>query len=408
MEGHYFRKSHRPVPVPQKAEAASSSYIGFDRHDTHAALAAGAGDGVLVCERPGGAGEVSLVYTSTPSHTALDNSGFYSGGRYHWGRLTSPVCETTSRFDTLIPSWQAKTPTGTWVELEVRVRSGGAWTQWFGMGVWASGTGSVERHSVDGQEEGSWRVLTDTLQSTGPVFADAYRYRLTLFTEEWSVSPSVRSVCVAVSDSCRHGEYLEAQGDRSLWGRELAVPVRSQMVYPDGGEAWCSPVSLSMVMAYWADRTGKKDLDQPVPAVVRRTYDYTYGGNGNWPFNTAYASSLGFDASVRRFDSLGQVERCVAAGLPVVASIAWKGNELSGAPIPESEGHLLVIRGFDHLGNVVVNDPAGCDDSRVRRVYRRDEFARAWFYSGSGGVAYLVYPDGSAPDRTVDAVRGSR
>jgi hypothetical protein len=62
--------------------------------------------------------------------------------------------------------------------------------------------------------------------------------------------------------------------------------------------------------------------------------------------------------------------------LPVVASIAWKNGQLSGTPIPESEGHLLVIRGFDPLGNVV-NDPAGYDDSRVRRFYRRHEFARA-------------------------------
>lgn len=406
MEEHCFRKSHASTSVPEEAVPASSSYIGFDRHDTHSALAAGTGDGILVRERPGGAGEVNLTSASTPSHTAFDGSGFYNGGRYCWGRLTSPVYETATRFDTLIPSWRATTPAGTWLELEVRVRSCGAWTRWFGMGVW--GTGSVERHSVDGQEEGSWRVLTDTLQSTGPVFADAYQYRLTLFSEEWGVSPSVRSVSIAVSDSCRHGEYLGAPDDGSFWGRELAVPARSQMVYPDGGEAWCSPVSLSMVMAYWADRTGRRDLDQPVPVVARGTYDYTYGGNGNWSFNTAYASSLGFDASARRFDSLGQVERCVVAGVPVVASIAWKRGELFGAPISESEGHLLVIWGFDASGNVVVNDPAGRDDSRVRRVYRRDEFARAWFCSGSGGVAYLVYPDGSAPDRAVDAVRGSR
>jgi hypothetical protein len=379
--------------------------VNFDRHNTYAALSDGKKEGVSVRGLSGGMGEVRLV---SALYTAFDGSGFYNGGRCQWGWLTSPLYETAARFDTLIPSWEATTPAGTWMELEVRVRSGGAWTRWFGMGVWASGTSSVERHSVNGQEAGSWRVLTDTLQSTGPVFADAYRYRLTLVTEEWGVSPSVRGVSLAVLDSCRHGEYLDVPGDGSFWGWELPVPACSQMVYPDGGEAWCSPVSLSMVMAYWSDRTGKKDLDQLVPAVVRGTYDYTYGGNGNWPFNTAYASSLGFDASVRRFDSLGQVERCVAAGLPIVASIAWKRGELSGAPIPESEGHLLVIRGFDSSGNVIVNDPAGCDDSRVRRVYRRDEFARAWFCSGSGGVAYLVYPDGSAPDRAVDAVRGSR
>jgi hypothetical protein len=52
---------------------------------------------------------------------------------------------------------------------------------------------------------------------------------------------------------------------------------------------------------------------------------------------------------------------------------------------------LLVILGFDSSGNVIVNDPAGSDDSEVRRVYQRDEFASAWF-SGSGGIAYLVYP----------------
>lgn len=365
----------------------------FDRCDTRAALAAGTGDGVLVGEEPGGVAGVSLSSTSTSSRTAFDSSGFYNGGRYHWGQLTSPVCEIADRFDTLVPSWQANTPAGTWMELEIRVCSGGVWTRWFGMGVWASGTESVKRHSVDGQEGGSWRVLTDTLQNTDPVFADTYQYRLTLFTERWSVSPSVRALSIAVSDSCRYEEPPETPGDGGFWGWELPVPARSQMVYPDGGEAWCSPVSLSMVMAYWANRTGREDLDQPVPAVVRGTYDYTYGGHGNWPFNTAYASSLGFDASVRRFEALGQVERWVSVGVPIIASVAWEGGELSGAPVPSSEGHLLVIRGFDSSGNVVVNDPAGRDDSRVRRVYRRDELARAWFCSGSGGIAYLVYPD---------------
>ena len=363
-----------------------------DRYDVRAALFTGSKNGVSVRGLPGGAGEIVLASVASSPHAATDVLGFYNGGRYHWGRLTSPAYETATRFDTLIPSWEAKTPAGTWVELEVRVRSGGVWTGWFKMGVWASGIESVKRHSVDGQKVGDWLVSIDTLQNIGFVFADAYRYRLTLFTEEWGTSPAVRGVRLTVSDSRRHGEHLGTPGDESLWGRELAVPAHSQMVYPNGGEAWCSPVSLSMVMAYWAHRTGREDLNQPVPAVVRGTYDHTYEGNGNWPFNTAYASSFGLGASVERFGSLGQVERWVAAGVPVVASIAWRGGELSGAPMPESGGHLSVIRGFDPSGNVIVNDPAGRDDSRVRRVYRRDEFARAWFCSGSGGVAYLVCP----------------
>jgi len=89
----------------------------------------------------------------------------------------------------------------------------------------------------------------------------------------------------------------------------------------------------------------------------------------------------------------------VAARVPVVASITWNKGELSESPIPESGGHLLMIRGVDAAGNVVVNDPAGYDDSQVRRVYNREELARAWT-SGSGGIAYLVCPGATVIDRT--------
>jgi Peptidase_C39 like family len=100
---------------------------------------------------------------------------------------------------------------------------------------------------------------------------------------------------------------------------------------------------------------------------------------------------------VSRLSSIEQVEWWIDAGVPVVASVAWDNGygeqTLSGAPLESSDGHLLVILAFDSSENVIVNDPAGSDDSQVRRVYRRDEFARAWF-SGSGGIVYLVYPIG--------------
>jgi len=386
-------------PGAPEAGAESSSYVDFDRYDTYAALSEGEQDGVTVSELPGGAGEVSLA--SAP-YAAFDGSGFYNGGSYYWGWLTSPVYGTTTPFDTLVPSWEAVTPSGTWVELEVRARSGDGWTPWFDMGVWASGSESVWRHSVNGQRSGAWEVLADTVRSNGLAYADAYQYRLTLFSKQRGVSPSVWGVSVAASDSYRHGENLGAALDTGVWGWELKVPARSQMVYPQGGEIWCSPTSLSMVMAYWAGQTGDPSLDQSVPTVAAGTYDYAYQGWGNWPFNTAYASAYGLKAAVSRFSSVEQLERWIEVGVPVVASIAWDNTnaqrQLSGAPLTWSDGHLLVVRGFDSSGNVIVNDPAGSDDSQVRRVYYRGEFARAWF-SGSGGVVYLVYPPGwSIPD----------
>ena len=63
------------------------------------------------------------------------------------------------------------------------------------------------------------------------------------------------------------------------------------MVYPDGGEVWCSPTSTSMVLAYWAGDTGP--CEPRVRAAVEGVYDWVYDGHGNWPFNTAYAATAG-------------------------------------------------------------------------------------------------------------------
>ncbi len=371
------------VVEPGTANAASTPYIHFDRYTSYKALSSGNKSGIVVRKLSDGSGVVRLA------RQQRDGYG---------GSLTSPVYKTQVRADTFNPSWNASTPSGTWMRLQLQTHSGGSWTGWMNMGIWSSRTDTVKRHSVDGQKSGSWRVYTDTLQSVGPVFADAYRYRLTLYTKKRDVTPTVRGLFVTSSDSYRNGEWPGVPADKNVWGKSLPVPARSQMIYKDGGEVWCSPTSLSMVMAYWANQTGRKGLNQSVPTVARGTYDYTYRGNGNWPFNAGYASSLGLRASVNRFGSLPQIERWIHAGIPVIASIAWNNNasgtRLTGAPIPVSSGHILVIRGFTRSGDMIVNDPAASSNSGVTRTYDRAEFARAWLKTGSGGIVYLVYPNG--------------
>jgi Peptidase_C39 like family len=374
--------------------AQTTSYIDLDQYKEYDDFAAGTKNRVKLTKLANGDGWVSL---GNP-RSATDTTGSYNGGRYYWGTLTSPVYETSTRFDTLVPSWNASTPAGTWMELEVRVRSSGNWSRWFNMGVWAKGTTDIKRHSVNAQSWGAWAVYTDTLQSSGPVFANAYRYRLKLMASKPTLSPTVRKVSAVSSDSYRHGDSLGVAALERAWGRNLAVPARSQMVYEEGGEVWCSPTSLSMVMAYWSNTIGKKRWNQTVPTVVRGTYDHVYRGWGNWPVNTAYASHFGLEATVSRFGQIEQVERWIDAGIPVIASIAWdnrvSSKQLTGAPLTSSDGHLLVIRGFTSSGDVIVNDPAASSDSGVPRVYDRQEFSRAWLQTGSGGVVYLVHPGG--------------
>jgi hypothetical protein len=95
------------------------------------------------------------------------------------------------------------------------------------------------------------------------------------------------------------------------------------------------------------------------------------------------------------------VELWISKKVPVITSISWRRGDLTGAPIPVSSGHLLVIRGFIRSGDMIVNDPAAEGNTGVRRVYQREEFSRAWLERGSGGVAYLVYPEGwQTPGRT--------
>lgn len=390
------------------AAQTTTPYVHLDRHETYKRFSeARVKDGVAVQQAQDGGG---LVRLGTNPRAATDSSNTYNGGRYYYGTLVSRVYEPRRAFDVLVPSWNARTPRGTWLKLDVRVRSGGKWSAWFTVGIWASGTPDIKRRSVSKQNP-RWEVDVDTLRGRNGAQAGAYQYRLRLMSATRDRSPVVRKLAFATSQSWKHGRPIGVPALERAWGKNLNVPARSQMVYPDGGEVWCSPTSLAMVMQYWAARTGQKNLEQSVPAVARGVRDFSYGW-GNWPFNTAYASAYGLEGTVSRFAQIEQVERWIDAGIPVIASVAWNNNHsgqrLSGAPLRVSYGHLLVIRGFTRSGDVIVNDPAGADDSKVRRVYDRAEFERAWLRNpySSGGAVYLIHPRGWATPGSY-AARGS-
>ena len=182
----------------------------------------------------------------------------------------------------------------------------------------------------------------------------------------------------------------------------LAVPTYSQMVhnghYPQwggGGEAWCSATSTAMVLGYYGISPAPTGIapghvDAVVDHTARMVYDHGYRGTGNWAFNTAYAATLvAGDSYVTRMRDLREAEDQIAAGVPVIASIAFGRNQLTGAQISSSIGHLMVIVGFEPDGDVVVNDPAGASNGEVRRVYDRAQFERIWL-AASGGTAYVI------------------
>ena len=326
-----------------------------------------------------------------------------AGRSWSWSRWTSWWVQPGQSFTELLPSWNAVTPAGTAVQVQARVRSSsGRISGWKVMGTWATRDAGFRRTSGTTQSDSVASVSTDTLRARPGVTLTRYQLRaVPLRVPSSAATPTVRSLQAVAS---RPVTTLPVTSRRLLPARTLNVPRYSQMThrgqYPQygaGGQAWCSPTSLSMLLGYYRalpSRTNyawvnKSYADPWVDHVARLVYDYGYHGAGNWAFNTAYAANLTGDAFVTRLTSLREAERFIAAGIPLAASISFSRGQLTGAPISATAGHLVVIAGFTGTGNVVVNDPAASSNSTVRRVYDRGQFERAWLRKSSGTV-YVV------------------
>jgi hypothetical protein len=288
------------------------------------------------------------------------------------------------------PSWSAEAPEGTSVRLLLRAQLDDRWTGWYALGEWSSDP--ALRRSLPSQPDADGEVATDTLVLRQP--AQAIQWRVELCGSAGS-APLLRSFAVALDPPAVDPDVAPPTPIAPL-----PVPELSQMVYPGDGPAWCSPTSLTMLLAYWFARTGASQLapfvdQQAVPKLVApAVYDREYQGTGNWPFNTAYAATLGLEAYVVQLRDLHDLAQWLAAGVPIVASIAWQPGDLDGAPVGHSNGHLLVVLGITASGDVIVNDPAADPrrDEPVRRVYPGAQFSRAW--ARSGRTVYLLYPPG--------------
>ncbi|WP_424214842.1 peptidase C39 family protein [Streptomyces sp. BI20] len=340
---------------------------------------------------------------------------------------TSPAHRTDVAATELVASWNAEVPAGSWLTVELRpTYRDGVEGPWWTLGHWAEEDADIRRTSVDGQGDDRAAVSTDTLavkDPAGPHRITHWRFRLTLRRRPGSaVTPVVRLVGAMASAVPNRFEVPASSPGKA---RELAVPRHSQEVhrgrypeYDNGGEAWCSPTSCTMVLEYWGRRPDparlawvRPEYDDPqVCDAARRTYDLAYGGCGNWSFNAAYlASHRGLAAVVARFDSLAAAETLIAAGIPLITSQSFLAEELTGAGYGTA-GHLMALVGFTADGDPVLNDPHAPTNPAVRRVYRRHEWETVWLrtkrrnaagktVSGGGGIAYVCVPDRPAPSQ---------
>lgn len=161
----------------------------------------------------------------------------------------------------------------------------------------------------------------------------------------------------------------------------LEVPPRSQYAV-ESERGWCSPAAISMLNAYHG-------LDVDVAETARAVFDRSYNSTGNWSFNVAFSGSLGLRAAVVYLRNLEHAQRLIEAGIPIAISYSWQADELPGAPLAHSDGHLAVLCGFTYSGDCAMNDPAA---PNVRVVYPRGAIEKIW--QRNNGVAYTVAPAG--------------
>ena len=325
------------------------------------------------------------------------------------GVWTSPWFQTGFGFTELVSSWNADTPAGTWIQIDMRATTDrGTTTKWYTMGRWAFGDGDIQRTSVGGQGDADGFVSIDTFFAKDHPLT-SYQLRVTLNRVAGSsATPRLTRIGAVASDPINSNPYVPSATTMTK-AIDLRVPSYSQEIhageYPQfdgGGEAWCSPTSTSMVVAYWGRGPARSDyayvyadypnvVDPWVDYAARYTFDYHYDGAGNWPFNTAYAAHFGLEAEVTQLHSLAEAEQFIKAGIPLVASIAFEPNKLDGFLFRGTDGHLLVIGGFTAGGDVISYDPASASDATVRHVYDRAQFEKAWM-SASGGIVYVIHP----------------
>jgi hypothetical protein len=140
-----------------------------------------------------------------------------------------------------------------------------------------------------------------------------------------------------------------------------------------------------------------RGVDASVQTVASLARDPDFQIYGNWPRSIQAAYALGVPGHLTRFGSWADVERVLAAGQPIIASIIVdRPGDLRGAPYDTTAGHLIVLTGLTESGDVFVNDPAVADARAGQLVYRRADLSRVWL-ANTQGTAYILLPRTTVP-----------
>jgi len=299
------------------------------------------------------------------------------------GAYISRSFETEFPFDEVVITWNCRQSGGGYLVSSVRAsKDGRNWTSWYEIAAWPG--------LQSGREVGAKRDEEGYINEDYLVLRQKHNYvqfRFDLKSPDDAAEIYLERTYLVSTDT--RANYFASRrpsppADLELPEVNLEVPYLSQQKLPDS-ISWktCSPTSLTMVMNFHGLKVSPLE-------VAEKCYDAHNDIYGNWPYNIAAARGYGFSSWVDRHNSFGEIAGELQQGFPVILSIAFGKGELKGSPVSQTDGHLIVARGFTPQSDVICNDPAFHNPRDGVIVYNRDELEKAW--TGHHGVAYHLRP----------------
>ena len=270
----------------------------------------------------------------------------------------------------LLPSLALVTSRPYALRFEISGRRGRTWTSWVATTTLGDDAFLPLATATDGLT-----ADIDEIHATPPV--DAVRLRVRIGGDLDGLTDAPWLVTLSAWDGAPAPAVKQP-----LSAVRLTVPARTQLNEPEDVRLRiCSPTSVGMAMEYFHRVVPTMTLADAVFHAPTDRY-------GVWPAAVRAAAAHGVPGYLLRFPDWAAASWCLERALPIVASIRFSAGELTGAPIPDTTGHLVVITGLTG-DDVLVNDPVAPDVGSVPRRYNRDEFTRAWL--DRSGVGYVFF-----------------
>ena len=288
--------------------------------------------------------------------------------------IESPTFTPRSPAHHFVPAFALLSDQECSVRFELSVEVAGEWSPWVASAALGSATFPPPASTT-----------TDVLRCAIDVFtsrAQAARVRSRIRVRTDRPLSSLRWLATLSACDLATDGAAEPSGNGPTGRHAIDVPPLSQMETPPSiRHRICSPTSVGMVLARWGRSADPASLAAEMFHPGLDLY-------GVWPSAIRAAGRRGIGGYLLRFPGWAPVTWCLENGLPIVASVRYEAGELTGAAIPSTDGHLLVLTGEDG-DDVLVNDPAAPTRAAVPRRYRREELRRVWLTRA--GVGYVFF-----------------